>query len=432
MRNNYLQIISNWNTNFKRMRKLTFIIALLLCVNVSFAQMGKVTSAVSFYTQGKLDKAKELIDEAIGHEKCVNNPKAHFVRGQIYQGIFESQDENYKKLSKDPLPIVWESFQKVIQLDDKKKFEKDLKAQFANLVVDFTNQGIICYNEGTKVEEAQGAEAAKSYFQAAFDNFKKTLDLNVSPYGTQKVDTAVIYNAGVAAHKAGNVDEAIEYYKKSMELGYEANRIYAMLASIYLGRSREAKEAGDSITAKAIQEEAVKYLQEGHKLFPNDEYMLIELINYYLMGDTPAKAEEFLDAAIRLEPNKPDYYRAKGQLYEKINQPDKAEQMYIKTLELKPDDFFAQYNLGNIQLNRVIEAHKIVMDIVDVKEYNAELAKIMDQYEAVVPYFERALELQPNDKNTLVTLKELYYRLQASKKQYESKYNDTMSKINNL
>ena len=206
-----------------------------------------------------------------------------------------------------------------------------------------------------------------------------------------------------------------------MELGYEANRIYAMLASIYLGRSREAKEAGDSITAKAIQEEAVKYLQEGHKLFPNDEYMLIELINYYLMGDTPAKAEEFLDAAIRLEPNKPDYYRAKGQLYEKINQPDKAEQMYIKTLELKPDDFFAQYNLGNIQLNHVIEAHKVVMDIVDVKEYNAELAKIMDQYEAVVPYFERALELQPNDKNTLITLKELYYRLQASKKQYESK-----------
>ena len=425
-------MISNWNTNFKRMRKLTFIIALLLCANVSFAQMGKVTSAVSCYTQGKLDKAKELIDEAIGHEKCVNNPKAHFVRGQIYQGIFESQDENYKKLSADPLPIVWESYQKVIQLDEKKKFEKDLKAQFANLVIDFTNQGIVCYNCGTAAEDAKNAEAAKADFQAALDNFKRTLDINASPYGTQKVDTAVIYNAGVAAHKAGQVDEAMEFYKKSLELGYEANRIYAMLASIYLGRSRDAKENGDTITAKAIQEEAVKYLQEGHKLFPNDEYMLIELINYYLQGDTPGKAEEFLDAAIRLEPNKPDYYRAKGSLYEKINEPEKAEQMYIKTLELAPNDFFAQYNLGNIHLNRVIEDHKIVQEIVDVKEYNAELAKIMDKYEAVVPYFERALELQPNDKNTLTTLKELYYRLQASKKQYQSKYDQTVEKLNNL
>lgn len=71
------------------------------------------------------------------------------------------------------------------------------------------------------------------------------------------MDTAVIYNAGVAAHKAGQVDEAMEFYKKSLELGYEANRIYAMLASIYLGRSRDAKENGDTITAKAIQEEAV-------------------------------------------------------------------------------------------------------------------------------------------------------------------------------
>ena len=73
--------------------------------------------------------------------------------------------------------------------------------------------------------------------------------------------------------------------------------------------------------------------------------MLVELINYYLMGDTPAKAEEFLDAAIKQEPNKAEYYRAKGSLYEKLNQPEKAEAMYIKTLELNPNDFFAQYNL---------------------------------------------------------------------------------------
>ena len=79
------------------MKKLSFIIALLLCVNISFAQKGKVTSAVSFFTQGKLDKAKELIDEAIGHENCVNWAKAYMVRGQIYQAIFETQDENYKK-----------------------------------------------------------------------------------------------------------------------------------------------------------------------------------------------------------------------------------------------------------------------------------------------------------------------------------------------
>ena len=75
------------------------------------------------------------------------------VRGQIYQAIFETQDENYKKLSKDPLSVAWDSYQKVIQLDDKNKFEKDLKTQYANLVIDFTNQGVICYNQGMKTDD---------------------------------------------------------------------------------------------------------------------------------------------------------------------------------------------------------------------------------------------------------------------------------------
>ncbi len=407
------------------MKKLSFIIALLLCVNISFAQKGKVTSAVSFFTQGKLDKAKELIDEAIGHENCVNWAKAYMVRGQIYQAIFETQDENYKKLASDPLSVAWESFQKVIQLDEKKKFEKDLKAQYANLVIDFTNQGVICYNQGMKTDDIKD-------FKDAVNNFKRVLEINESPLGTQKVDTTVIYNAGVAAHKAGDLDEAIKFYKKSLELNYEAGKIYAMVANILLGQSRAANEAGDSVTGKAKQEEAVKFLHEGHELYPDDNYMLVELINYYLMGDTPAKAEEFLDAAIKQEPNKAEYYRAKGSLYEKLNQPDNAEKMYIKTLELNPNDFFAQYNLGNIHLNRVIEHHKVVQEIVDAKEYNAELDKVMAEYEAVVPYFEKALELKSDDKNTLTTLKELYFRLRTKDKVYQEKYDKTMEALNNL
>ena len=407
------------------MRKLSFIIALLLCVNISFAQKGKVTSAVSFFTQGKLDKAKELIDEAIGHENCVNWAKAYMVRGQIYQAIFETQDENYKKLSKDPLSVAWDSYQKVIQLDEKNKFEKDLKTQYANLVIDFTNQGVICYNQGMKTDDTKD-------FKDAVNNFKRVLEINESPFGTQKVDTTVIYNAGVAAHKAGDLDEAIKFYKKSLELNYEAGKIYAMIANILLGQSRAANEAGDSVTGKAKQEEAVKFLHEGHKVYPDDNYMLVELINYYLMGDTPAKAEEFLDAAIKQEPNKAEYYRAKGSLYEKLNQPEKAEAMYIKTLELNPNDFFAQYNLGNIHLNRVIEDHKVVQDIVDAKEYNAALDKVMEKYEAVIPYFEKALELNPNDKNTLTTLKELYFRLRTKNKVYQEKYDKTMEALNNL
>lgn len=77
---------------------------------------------------------------------------------------------------------------KVIQLDDKNKFEKDLKTQYANLVIDFTNQGVVCYNQGMKTDDTKD-------FKDAVNNFKRVLEINESPLGTQKVDTTVIYNA---------------------------------------------------------------------------------------------------------------------------------------------------------------------------------------------------------------------------------------------
>ena len=66
------------------------------------------------------------------------------------------------------------------------------------------------------------------------------------------------------------------------------------------------------------------------------------------------------------------------------------------------------------------------------KEYNAALDKIMDKYEAVIPYFEKALELNPNDSNTLSTLKELYFRLRTKNKVYQEKYDKTMEKLKSL
>lgn len=56
----------------------------------------------------------------------------------------------------------------------------------------------------------------------------------------------------------------------------------------------------------------------------------------------------------------------------------------------------------------------------------------MEKYEAVIPYFEKALELNPNDKNTLTTLKELYFRLRTKNKVYQEKYDKTMEALNSL
>lgn len=379
------------------MRKLTFLMVLLFCATLTYAQKGKVTQATSYLTSGKLDEAKKFIDEAITHENCVNDAKSNFVKGQIYQAIYESPLKDYKKLDPNALDVAWEAYQKVVQLDEKNKYAKKLKTQYDNLIVDFTNKAVECYN-------------AEDY-KCALVAFEKVLEIEKSPIvNSSTVDTAIIFNAGVAAQKAGEYAIAEKYYKEALQYNYEPARTYAMIANV--------------LKAQGKEEEAVEYLHKGYELFPNDSYMLVELINYYLLGGEPEKAEKYLDAAIQQDPNNASFYRAKGALYEKMQQPDKAAEMYEKALSIDPKDLAAQYNLGNVKLSEVIKLHNQVNDLVDADEYNKGMEKVYEGYKSVIPYFEKAREIDPNEVNTLETLKALYFKLRGIDPSYAVKYEE--------
>ncbi len=390
------------------MRKLFVIMILLFGATFTYAQKGKVTQAISYFTSGKLDQAKKLIDEAMTHESCVDFDKAYFTKGQIYQAIFESQNQDYKKLDPNALNVAWDAYQKVIELDVKKKYTKKLGTQYKNLAIDFTNKAVEYYN-------AQD-------FKGALESFKRVLDVKSSSIFTETegvtVDTVVIYNAGLAAQRAGEFTDAEKFLKEALKYNYEPAQTYAMLSNVL-------KEQGK-------EEEALQYLHKGYELYPDNSYMLVELINYYLLGGEPQKAETYLDAAIKQDPNNASFYRAKGTLYEKLQEPKKAEEMYVKALELDPKDFLAQYNLGNIKLSEVIEFHKKVQDIIDVNEYNEEMKKVFAGYESVIPYFEKALELNPGEKNTLSTLRELYFKLRNEKPEYLQKYDEVKKQLDEM
>ncbi|MDL2252244.1 tetratricopeptide repeat protein [Odoribacter sp. OttesenSCG-928-J03] len=377
------------------MRKLTIIIIMLFCATATYAQKAKVVQAQSLLTSGKLDDAKRLIDEAITNENCVNDPKSNFVMGQIYQSIAESRVDAYKKLSTNALDIAYDAYKKVIEFDVKNKFQKQLVPQYNNLTIAYTDKAILAYNEDD--------------YKTAYTDFLKVLELQASPLlNRTDIDTAIIYNTAMAAHKANELEAAEKFYKQSLSYNYEPARCYATLSSILKQLGRE--------------DEAIEYLHKGSELFPNDAYMLVELINYYLMGGEPEKAEKYLDAAIEQDPGNASFYRAKGSLYEKMEEYDKAIDMNQKALSIDPNDFAAQYNLGAMKLNKVIEFHNKVNDIMDQKEYDKGLLEVYKQYEEVVPYFEKAYELNPTEVSTLNTLRELYFKLRNTKSEYMEKY----------
>ncbi|PXY01953.1 hypothetical protein DF185_04700 [Marinifilum breve] len=388
------------------MKKLSFILVLIMCVSSVFAQKSKVTGAQNYLTSGKLDKAKEAIDEGIQHEKCLNYPKAYLVKGKVYQGIFGSPLPAYKKLEKNPLDIAYAAYLKALELDEKGKMLKPVKAQMTNMIPDYTNEAVTRYNE----KDYDGALAA----------FEKVLEIESMDLFKDNpvVDTVVIYNAGMAAQKAEKFEKAIKYYKQSIDYNYGRAKTYAYLSKV--------------LKANGDEKEAVDYIHKGFELYPNDPDMLVELINYYMFGGEPQKAADYLDKAIALDPKNATYYSAKGQLYDKMGEADNAVAMYKKSIELDPKAFIPRYNLAIIESNKVSKHHKEVNEIMDAKKYNEAIKVVYAEYEKVIPYFESALVVKPGEKNTLLILKEIYFKLRNQKETYLEKYNKVKTQLDGM
>jgi tetratricopeptide (TPR) repeat protein len=93
-----------------------------------------------------------------------------------------------------------------------------------------------------------------------------------------------------------------------------------------------------------------------------------------------------------------------------MNNVGEAEKAYIKAVELKPDYFEANYNLGALYVNQaaqiIDEANKLPLSA--TKEYDALKKQADDILAKSIPYLETASSLDPSDKNAFIIKRNLY------------------------
>jgi tetratricopeptide (TPR) repeat protein len=100
-----------------------------------------------------------------------------------------------------------------------------------------------------------------------------------------------------------------------------------------------------------------------------------------------------------------------------------AEKAYKKAISIDTVYFDALYNLGAMHYNAGVEVYNKVKDLPmsKEKEYNTGKAKYTASFNKSLPYLEKALTLAPNDVNTLLSLKEVYAKLDNFTKSGEMK-----------
>ncbi len=377
------------------MKKLFLLLAAITISFGAIAQKGKVTAAQSFIDQQMLDKAKESIDEALANEKSMNWFNTYFTKGKLCQAIYDANNPKYNEYYADPLAEAYASYEKAMQLDTKGGTKKKIIAQ-------------MIYNSLAQQLYAQGSQKfTDGDFVGALKAFDVQIKINESELYAGGIDTGMYFNAGLAAQNAKKFDEATKYYEKCGELKYLGINPYFRIYECILGR-------GDTVKAEA-------YLLDLPNKFPGDNTINFQLADLYLKSNKPTEALVYLGRAKEADPNNYSLWFASGITYLNLQKYDEAIAELTRALELKSDLAETHYAMGASYINKAYEMNQKANDIMDVKKYEEAVNELNKVYSKALPYMQKAYELNPTDKYTLMSLKELYYRLKMTKEYEEIK-----------
>jgi tetratricopeptide (TPR) repeat protein len=369
------------------MKRMILTSLIMLIAVMMIGQTSERTSAFNYHRYGKLDLAKASIDKAVQNEKTIMDAKTWFYRGNIYYDIGVSFDSNFRKLDPDPFGVAYESYMRAKELDTKGEFTDDIQKYTVAVGEGYYNTGVIYYNE--------------SKFKEAALSFEKAFNVSKA---VNRVDTSALVNAAVSAAQGSDLDLSKRYYKELIDMGVQKADIYASLSEIY-------KVEGD--TAMSLQT-----IQSGRTIFPEDFNLLIAETNIYLATDEKEKAMKNLETALLMDSTNPSIFFAVGTIYDQMGSVDKAISAYLNAIQLSPDYFEANYNLGALYVNQAADildkANDLPLDA--VAQYDLEKAKADEMLAKSLPYLEKSLELMPDDVNTMVSLKEIYTRLGMTEK----------------
>ena len=384
----------------------TLVAGLIMLVISSCSDKMYVNRAITWAENGeRLDTAMKSVEKATELEETKNWPKTYYAKGYVYQKIYETKNPEFKDLAEEPLFKAFDNYQKAYDMDEEDKFKGNIDAAMFKMHSYFIKEGVNSFKENN--------------YDGAFKNFKYALNVSDMPLFKGQVDTAIMFNAGIAAQNMQEWENAAKYYEMAAKHNYGGARTYILLKNAYF-------QAGD--TTKAVET-----LKDGFSKYPGNQNMIASLINHYLLNtDHPEQALNFISEAKKQHPENAQYYSAEAQIYDKIGKADEAKESYKAALERDPDLFMALYNLGVLYFNEGVDIVGKANQTKDDDEYKKLRDQANAKFKQAIPYMEKAAEVKPDEKSVLSTLRTLYYRLRTEDPKYVERYKEITKQLEEM
>ena len=364
------------------MKKVTLLaVVALVAVTTVFGQNKNVNKANAELGKGEYALAAEWIEPATTDEKTSTKGRTWYIRGQIYEGIALSDDEELKSQFPNALEKAGESYRKTLEL------EKD-GSSYSGLTQIKLDQ---LYNTvlGKGVEQYQGDD-----YEGAYQSF-----LNVQKVNPQ--DTTGYLYAAMMAQQLDNNEAALDNYYKLFDLGYYPEA--ALNSAIFL-----------ELNANDDAEKALELLKLAQEKYPENNNFQKQEVDVLIKMDKLDDAIVQLEKAIENEPDNALLYVNLGMLYDFNDDKENAIVNYEKALEIEDSNRNALINLAVLYITRGDEINKTAIDM-DTKTYNKEGAKVeaaaKEEWKKSISLLEKVLEADEKDELALQNLQAVYSKL---------------------
>tara|TARA_B100001250_G_scaffold151958_1_gene130421 strand:- start:7312 stop:8523 length:1212 start_codon:yes stop_codon:yes gene_type:complete len=384
------------------MKKIILTSLLIVITNISFAQSHNITSAAIILKQynsekdksiqaTKIKEAQGFIDEAYVNENTSNEPKMWMYRAKIYREIALKHDS----LDSEAIFKATESHLKCMQPHPKKKnkimiYKKWPKEEVLEGLV---SCGYKLFNFATKEYNAGDFANSLRHYEAIYDIMPFDEEDQLKRGNITK--ETVLYRSSLSTIKMQDNSKTKEILQDLIDMNFNEPRIYINMSNIFQEENNIDK--------------ALEYLSLGREMFEEDPGLINAEINLYIQLGRTSELIGIFSEAINLDDENDLLYFNRGTLYDQEGDFINAEKDYKASLEINPVAFGSNYNLGALYFNTGVETNNKANNTSNNNLHNKLKKEAEISFAKALPYLEKAHALDSKDKNTLLSLKQLYY-----------------------
>ncbi|MBT3612381.1 MAG: tetratricopeptide repeat protein [Flavobacteriales bacterium] len=368
---------------------LLTILVLVLFTNLISAQKHNVVNASIALRNEEYSDAKKYIDEAFDTESTSNDAKMWNYRAPIYLQIALKEPA----LDINAIFKATEAHLKCLQTDKKGRVIVRKWTAKEDILAGTIQCGYKLFNNAIEEYNAGNYKSSLKHYTAIFEIIP--LDTEDQLKRGNITRETILYNSFFSSNKMKDNTKSKELLQKLIDINFNEPAIFVHMSNIFL-------EEGET-------DKALEYLALGREIFEEDQGLINTEINLYIQLGRTSELIGKLGEAIILDEENDLLYFNRGTIYDQEGDIDNAEKDYLTALELNPSAFGANYNLGALYFNQGVETKNKA----NVTSNNSLYSKLNKEADAVFakafPYLEMAHELNAEDKNTLLSLKQLYY-----------------------